>query len=328
MGQHEEIINGKIEAGIFKSLSQQAYRKFPAVNHSLLRILHEGKSPAHLREHFLYPPEQETSLLQGEAFHVKMCEPEEFSKHFEVAQECNGTLQKRRADGSISCSKLGVGINAEGKQYCSNHWNIFVGRDYPSEKKILPPSAMRMIDGMVETLGRDSLVTGLMQSIPPENREVSVVADHPYYKVNGEPLKMKARFDAMLSLNCKGNIPVKNGDLNTLIDFKTTRSASGKDFPWTVKKYHYDKQAAHYLSVANQAFKKFGYKFENFIIIAVEKERPYVHQTFRVRDEQIETSNVFVEEALEVYRSCLEDKFWPGYSPGQLITLGTSSEEI
>ena len=76
MGQHEEIINGKIEAGIFKSLSQQAYRKFPAVNHSLLRILHEGKSPAHLREHFLYPPEQETSLLQGEAFHVKMCEPE------------------------------------------------------------------------------------------------------------------------------------------------------------------------------------------------------------------------------------------------------------
>jgi hypothetical protein len=72
-----------------------------------------------------------------------------------------------------------------------------------------------------------------------------------------------------VEIKCRpdGYIP----DLGIVFDIKTTQDASPKGFPFELRKYSYDVQAAFYL----RALKAAGYKAEQFVFICVEKAEPF-----------------------------------------------------
>ena len=103
-------------------------------------------------------------------------------------------------------------------------------------------------------------------------------------------LLLKAKFDYAPS---SGSV---------LFDLKTCQDASEREFKWSIKKYGYDIQAAHYLHVA----KLCGMDYEQFIFIAVEKTAPYGTNAIMLDAESMERANHKYRLLLEDFKACKE----------------------
>ena len=106
------------------------------------------------------------------------------------------------------------------------------------------------------------------------------------------------------------NYPVKaridyfiNRDIITIVDLKTTQSASLKSFKSDIIKYGYDIQAAFYIDVVRN---KFPGKAVDFLWIAVEKVPPYGFGWYRCSKETYDYGKAkyspLMEEALNIVR--------------------------
>lgn len=95
-----------------------------------------------------------------------------------------------------------------------------------------------------------------------------------------------------------------------LIDLKTTVSAERRDFAYSVKKYHYDYQAAFYLWGLSRIDPTSIHRFR---FIAVEKEPPYETAIFEASQETIKRGWKKVEQTLDIFEECRNNDRWPGY---------------
>lgn len=100
-----------------------------------------------------------------------------------------------------------------------------------------------------------------------------------------------------------------------ITEVKTTRSAAPGQFRWDVKRFCYHAQL---VDQRNAARAKFGKAPEELCIIAVEKTRPYVTQTYRLTPRDIELGEQILGAWFNAYRVALDSDAWGGYADGTI----------
>lgn len=110
---------------------------------------------------------------------------------------------------------------------------------------------------------------------------------------------------------CKARPDLLIPGINTLVDLKTTVSASPQGFATQVAKYRYHMQAAWYLD----GIERLTGRAWDFWFLAIEKRRPFLVTTHELaRGSEAHTAAVAECDALfALYRQCRETDTWPGY---------------
>lgn len=96
-----------------------------------------------------------------------------------------------------------------------------------------------------------------------------------------------------------------------IVDVKSTESAAPKDFARSIYKFGYHQQGAQY----RDGVIALGIdKDPEFLMIAVEKQPPYVAEVYAIEPFHLELGAARNRRALEVFKDCTESGRWPGYT--------------
>lgn len=109
---------------------------------------------------------------------------------------------------------------------------------------------------------------------------------------------------------CKGRFDYANTTYGLLSDLKTTTDARWDKFAKDVYNYDYYVQGAFYLDGYNAAN---GTNYEEFILIAVEKEAPYELICHTLDADALALGRMFYKPLLEKYVECVKSGVWHGY---------------
>lgn len=99
-------------------------------------------------------------------------------------------------------------------------------------------------------------------------------------------------------------------DGHVLVDVKTTTNASYWPFQKTIAEYGYHIQAALYLDGATQVF---GREFDEFVIVAVEKDAPHGINCFLITEEMLTEGRALYKDALRTLAGCIKSGKFPSY---------------
>jgi len=130
------------------------------------------------------------------------------------------------------------------------------------------------------------------------------------YLKNGHKEISAYSYDRILGILQKVRADIWSND-GTIIDVKTTQSASNNDFMKSVVNFNYHIQAAYYSDVFSEASK---IKTKRFLIAAVEKEAPYAVKMFELDDEFLEVGRKAYKKALLNYATARDTNSWTAYS--------------
>lgn len=103
---------------------------------------------------------------------------------------------------------------------------------------------------------------------------------------------------------------------NIIGDLKTSKDVSPRAFQRSAMDYYYYLQAG----MMKPALASIGIELEKFIIVAVEKEKPYHVGIYMLDDEAIEFGVQQFNRLIEGVASCMEKNEWPGY-PVQYLSV-------
>lgn len=98
---------------------------------------------------------------------------------------------------------------------------------------------------------------------------------------------------------------------NVLIDIKTTVDASPDSFSRSIHNFKYYLQAAFYCEGASKALE---IKCDKFVFICVENKPPYAVAIYVIHQNAIEKGRYEFHSLLDLYRECVNNDTWPGYS--------------
>jgi hypothetical protein len=210
----------------------------------------------------------------GRAAHSAILEPDSFAKLYGRAPD---DLDRRTKIGKQTWDDL---LNTFGEGF------LLKAADYDA--------SLRMRDSVHAHANAAKLLAG------DGDVEFSVVWDaHCYGDEKDDLVRCKARLDKFS--------PVIAGGV--IVDVKTTRDASPREFERSIFAYGYHRQAALYLDAAQAA----GIDAEHFVIIAVEKESPWAVGVYRLTDGAIEAGREQVMKLLKTYAMCEALQSWPAY---------------
>lgn len=124
---------------------------------------------------------------------------------------------------------------------------------------------------------------------------------------------------------CKSRVDLlPNQKTGTLVDLKTTRSASERFFSGEIINRGYHRGAAFYLDAAyNSKIGKVGKNrvYEAFAIVAVEKEPPYMTNCFFIKPGLIEKGREDYIRLLKLNIECQKNGFYPHYTEEGFIEV-------
>ena len=125
--------------------------------------------------------------------------------------------------------------------------------------------------------------------------------------------------DAETGLECKCRPDYLLDDGSTIVDLKTTESASPADFMQSIAKFRYHCQAAWYLHGVEQAT---GKRPEQFVFLCVEKKPPFACAVYVAAPEMVQIGWDTARANLNRLAECMAANEWPGYSDQvELINL-------
>ena len=125
--------------------------------------------------------------------------------------------------------------------------------------------------------------------------------------------------DAETGLECKCRPDYLLDDGSTIVDVKTTESASPADFMQSIVKFRYHCQAAWYLHGVEQAT---GKRPEQFVFVCVEKRPPFACAVYVAAPEMVQIGWDTARANLDRLAECMAADAWPGYSDQvELINL-------
>jgi hypothetical protein len=125
--------------------------------------------------------------------------------------------------------------------------------------------------------------------------------------------------DAETGLECKCRPDYLLNDGSTIVDLKTTESASPADFMQSIAKWRYHVQAAWYLHGVEQAT---GKRPEQFVFLCVEKRPPFACAVYVAAPEMVQIGWDTARANLNRLAECMAADAWPGYSDQvELINL-------
>src|SRR5574337_1386605 len=115
-------------------------------------------------------------------------------------------------------------------------------------------------------------------------------------------------------VDCRAMLDWLRDDLETIDDLKTTSDASPRGFQRKVWNRRYDIQAAFYLRAAAAWLGEMSHPIKpRFRWVAVETEYPCLVTVHEPDKLALENADARVDEALDLWRACVENDTWPGY---------------
>ncbi len=256
-------------------------RELGVANNTALKILRE-RSPAHYRAWVDGQEQPETpAFLFGRAYHCRVLEPERFAAEF-VAEPVGApprpTSAMREAKKPSESSIARVA-----------YWDGWDAEN--AGKTMLSAEDAERIEAMYAALMAVPLAAGIMRD---GYSEVTMRwTDEP----TGIPCKARADWW----------VPGR-----FFMDLKTTDDASPAGFRRSVAAYGYHVQHAHYCDAA----RALGQPVRNYLILAQEKEPPYVCGVYHIDAEAEARGFELRERGLQTLRNCLDTDTWPGYGTG------------
>lgn len=116
--------------------------------------------------------------------------------------------------------------------------------------------------------------------------------------------------DPVTNLPCKLRADAINTEHKYILDIKTTKNASKKEFSRSIFNLRYDIQAAFYLAGMNSDGLD---AYTNFVFIAVENVYPYGVAFYELSNKAINNAMIEIRELLNYYLTC---------NSGQSLNLG------
>jgi len=274
------------EPGIYRDVPAAVYHSWKACSNSLLSHL-VTHTPAHLKwaqdNH-----EEADALAFGEAFHASILEPDRFAREYAVAGQCEAS--KKSGD---RCSNPGV-LSSGGAWYCGVHKPAVIA---PDGRKVISADDMEMLRGFRAAVAATPKLRRIIKD--RIETELSIVWN-----------------DAATGVLCRGRIDAIYKTM--IVDLKTTRDASRREFERAIFGYGYHRQIAFY----SRGLAAHGIAADLNTIAAFEKRAPYLAAPYAIDDEALRAGDAQITPALERYAECLATNQWPGYSPDiQTISL-------
>ncbi len=284
----------KIENGIYSDLNNDHYHNSDGISNSGISLILD--CPRRYAHKYLSTIEHiRTKPMEiGSAFHTLCLEPKLFDEKYIVEPE----LLKPNFKKGLK-KHIGVEAFAKQKQALAEieqtNKALMDGFALQSlDKHVLSRKDFLMLEGMNESISR----LPFMQAISKlENKiEHSLFWTDENYNV-----QIKTRPDLFND--------------QFILDLKTTDSAKEEDFKRSIFNYGYHRQAAIALDGVKAVT---GQEITNFVIVAIEKEAPYLCAAYRLTNDAIERGREEYTKGLSIYAQCLENNKWPGYS--EIIT--------
>ncbi len=296
------------ETKLVPNMPFEDYCKAHGVNQSRLKLFDYdlGGCPALYRHATLHPEDGRDSkaLIDGRRYHAFVLEPDTFDQHYAPRTKAIETELFEQALAEKSKAK---GFSTKLATY--ERWkdkNELAGRT------VISQADYDVLRGMRDALLLNEEVMAELGACKSDQLEVSAFAGFEFSRGPhaGKKFQTKARFDLL-----------PTGD--ALIDLKTARTASPRQFARQAYELGYAIQMALYGDVANangQNKKRFGF-------LAQDKFAPYLPCIHWV--------NGWINYGRQRYTKILSDLAdaitsdrWPGYSSGELEPPSYALEEI
>jgi hypothetical protein len=260
------------------------YHRWEAASNSRLSRLRQ--SPAHLKAYMDEPPAETDALFLGKAIHTAVLEPDQLILRYTVAEQCVAT--KKDLD---RCANVGSFFDCGAGWLCGVHRRQGTGQ-IDTSRVVLKPDEFEMCEGIRDSMRASRSARSLLTG--PGDAEFSVIWH-----------------DSLTGVLCKGRFDRHSPTIagGAIVDIKTTRDASERAFERSIFEHGYHRQAAMYLDAA----RVLGIAAEHFVILAVEKARPYAVAAYRLTDGAIDAGRQQITRLLRSYADCVEKNVWPAY---------------
>lgn len=132
----------------------------------------------------------------------------------------------------------------------------------------------------------------------------------------------RACFGNLLGLHGKALLDYYHPNDHAIVDLKSTKSASLKQFERDVRTYRYHWQAAWYTDLV----KSITGKAPTFQIVAVENVEPYCAAIFEIKFDLLAIARWEIQQTVDLIKRCMDTGVWPGY-PTEVNQLGAYKSE-
>jgi len=115
--------------------------------------------------------------------------------------------------------------------------------------------------------------------------------------------------DSTYGITCKTRPDWHSADRRLIVDIKTTQDCSRREFTRSIAQFDYHLQAAWNTQALGA---------EQFLIVAVESQRPYAVAVYPISPEAMAAGARRIDRAMEALAQCRDTGIWPG-PEGNLI---------
>lgn len=264
-------------------MTQKEYRALPALSASDIKIMQ--RSQAHWHYWKSNPPEETEAQRLGTAVHMKILQPDLFDSEYALFSDSAYVEALRKGEVPDESGKHKAYENPRAsklyKSYKADFDNSVQGR------KIIGQEYLEVVNGISNAVKQNPHVNEWLND-PQSLKEHAI-----FWRVGDTDMK------AMLDLIC-GHV---------IVDIKTTLDARADSFMREAHRYGYFLQGAVYVS----ALESTGIENPTFILLACEKEPPYLCQPFVIGQDTIEYQKTRIDKLLREHVDCLRTGIWSGY---------------
>lgn len=217
-------------------------------------------------------------------------------------------VAKGRDDRTTPAMRLGRLIHAAILEPDRFKKNMVVSPDFNRRTKVGKESERRWLE---ERLQSDIIVT--QKDYDTILAVVERVYDHPVARgvLAGGEREWSGFFrDDRTGVACKIRPDLMIRDEAMILDVKTCLDASQNAFSRAIWQYRYDVQAGFYLNGASIIDEV---QYEQYFILAVEKNPPYASALYRLDGAVMESGEIGFRKALRRYCECISVNRWPAY---------------
>ncbi len=268
------------ETGFVRGLDESQYHADPRLSSHRLGIF--KRSPQHFRHALEHPSPSTPAMIFGSQLHARVLEPQRYAERMQIV-DMKSKSAKAYKDAVADVGADWVALAHEAQQIEDMRASVIA---HPTASKLLEDCS---------------------------NLELSAFWEQPTWcSQSGEEtsVQMKARLDGVMIAG--GGKPG-----GTIVDLKTTRDASPREFGKAVHNYGYLLQAAVYVTAARACLGRDDHLEDwRVVLIAAEKEAPYAIACYEISGMALRKGMAEVEDLLSRFATCQLSGEWPGYTDG------------
>jgi len=284
-----DAVDAVMKPGIYtaEEIPAAFYHRMPAVASHMLQGFY--RTPAHAKEAILHPFDGSAEQQFGQAFHMRVLEPERFPLEY---------ILTPAVEAGVKATKAGLPNKRDPKG--KEAWAVWEER--AKGKQVLTPVEWDKIDAMARSVERHPAAREILAA--PGMNEVTVIWDQDVKDGEGElsVVRCRARIDILRTI----------ADDTWIWDLKSTVDASEREFEKQIARYHYHMQLGFYalgMNALAPAPRRVGF-------IASEKERPYAVNVLELDALDLEQGQRDALAHLKTYVECMRTGIFPAYGDG------------